>query len=267
MTRYLAPTACLAVLTLALVGCATSSTRVNSDPYGLNAPRIELIASQVKVPITLDGVLSPQEWGSAKAYPLAQPIQYIPDHTPPKMAVHYFKDKFETGTVRFLYDTENLYVGVQLEDSSLVQFAEENGGHLYQKGDLVEVFIKGEKTHEYWELYGSPNNLRTAFFFHSRGFPILDRTEESTVRIAAKVKGTLNDFQDKDEGWSIEFRIPRTELAKIGLNRPGNPITVLVARYNYTYGSIQGGPRYSTLPKLPITNYHALEYYGRLLLK
>ncbi|MBQ6471624.1 MAG: carbohydrate-binding family 9-like protein [Victivallales bacterium] len=266
MTRTITMAACIAALTLSLVGC-TTRPNAKAEPFELNSPRVELIASRVKVPVTLDGVLSPQEWSTAKAYPLTTPTLYIPEHTPPKMAAHYFKDKFEPGTVRFLYDAENLYVGVQLEDSSLVQFAEDNGGHLYQKGDLVEVFIKGENTHEYWELYGSPNNLRTAFFFHTRGFPILDKTDECTVRIAAKVNGTLNNFQDKDKGWSIEFRIPRTELAKIGLDRPGNPITVLVARYNYTYGSIQGGPRYSTLPKLPIANYHATEYYGKLLLQ
>ena len=55
MTRSLFMAASVAVLTLSLVGCATKS-KTDFEPFGLNSPRVELIATQAKVPITLDGV-------------------------------------------------------------------------------------------------------------------------------------------------------------------------------------------------------------------
>ena len=62
--------------------------------------------------------------------------------------------------------------------------------------------------------------------------------------------------------------IPKKELDKTGCEfKPGVPWTILISRYNYNYGSKEGGAQFSTCPELPVVNYHLLEYYAELVWK
>ena len=83
------------------------------------------------------------------------------------------------------------------------------------------------------------------------------------MMVATKVKGTFNNYSDKDKGWFIEVALPREQLAKTGRPFvPGEPWTILIARYNYNYGTVESNPHFSTYPELPVVNYHHLEYYA-----
>jgi hypothetical protein len=134
-------------------------------------------------------------------------------------------------------------------------------------GDLMELFLKPEDHTWYWELYATPRGKKTSFWFPGRGRLGLESCYkyECGLRVAAQVQGTLNNWQDKDIGWTVEVAMPIKDLTARGEKfGPGARWTILVARYNYS--------RYlpwvenSATSQLSKTNYHLLEEYRPLKL-
>ena len=77
----------------------------------------------------------------------------------------------------------------------------------------------------------------------------------------AKVYGTVNKSNDQDTHWVAEIAIPLKELAAKGVPfDENNPWSILIARYNY--GNNLRDIQYSTFPRLPVINYHLIEYYA-----
>ena len=119
--------------------------------------------------------------------------------------------------------------------------------HHYQWGDLMEVFLWPDDYKWYWELYSTPANKTTTFFFPAPGVFAMKScfTYKCKITIASKVSGTLNDYSDKDKGWTTEMAVPLSELTKRGEKfGPGSSWRILVARYNYgVHLDRRGSPR------------------------
>jgi len=116
-----------------------------------------LVAKYTEKPVVIDRNLDDIIWQKAVRYPLS--LSKDKKHTRPE----------EKGEVMLAWDEQHLYIGAYLIDSDIVQTGE-NQTHLYQTGDLIEIFLKPEKEEWYWELYGTPNNKQTVFWFPSRKF-------------------------------------------------------------------------------------------------
>jgi hypothetical protein len=43
----------------------------------------------------------------------------------------------------------------------------------------------------------------------------MDLSWDSGLKSAVKIRGTLNDPSDRDQGWSVEMRIPMARLAEV----------------------------------------------------
>ena len=251
---------------LFLTGCC--GKRFFDERFDVGTPREKLTVVKAPGKVVLDGILEENEWKGAVVYPINRISQYhAPQGNPPKVMANRNIDPYQQGTVRLMYDDEYFYVGADLEDHDIVQYGTENQTHFYGTGDTLEIFLKPENSHSYWECYGTPNAKKTSLFFESRGYPV---NKEKDVLMpglenAVKVHGTVNNYKDKDKGWTIEIKFPRKELAKAGCEfKPGEPWTILIARYNYTYGSKEGNIQFSTAPELPAVNYHHLEYYAEI---
>ena len=55
------------------------------------------------------------------------------------------------------------------------------------------------------------------------------------MKVAAKIEGTLNNWEDKDKYWTAEMAIPVKDLTARGDSfGPGSHWVVLLARYNYS---------------------------------
>jgi hypothetical protein len=174
----------------------------------------------------------------------------------------------ENGTAKMLWNHRYLYVGAKMEDSDVVAEGKADQTHLYQTGDLVEVFLKPANETFYWEIYGAPNNMKTCFFFPGRGRIFVPSCAEykSDIIVSASVDGTLNDWRDRDRGWSVEIAIPVETLTRLGTKFDNaSEWTILLARYNYS--------RYlpmkecSSAPRLSAPNNHIYEDYARLILE
>jgi len=177
----------------------------------------------------------------------------------------------EGGTVKFLHDKNRLIVLADMTDSDLVQENDKDNQHHYLSGDLLEVFVRPYGKKCYWELYGTPNNRRSVFFYPSFARRIntclQDKLMDGLI-IKTELKGTLNNYTDKDNGWRCLMIIPLKELEKeCGKIDFSQPLEVQVARYNYSVyladqEFCQIGKSNSDYP-----NYHNFSSWVKLYLK
>lgn len=213
-----------------------------------------LTAIHVDHPPRLDGTLDDPRWSAAKSHPLLLP-QSEPDPTPA-----------EAGRVLLIYDDHHLYVGLDFEDRDVVQEDDRDHQHHYNTGDVAEIFLKPTApgaTH-YWELYVAPNGCKSSLFFPGRGRLGLPgaMTPMPGLKVAARVDGTLNDWQHEDRGWTAQMAVPFAALSVHGDTPPGDEWSILVARYNY--GRHLTRPELTCCPRMPRAAWHDHEHWAPL---
>lgn len=249
----------LALLTavgLVLTGCAAPRTETPETPAAT--------VTRTGQKITLDGNLDEAAWKSTPGHELVRNDNYT--KYPPLTARKIARDAYETGVVKFLYDDQYLYVGCVLSDSDVVDHSPKDQEQLYRWSDLVEVFLNSVDGGWYWEIYGSPNNFKSSFFYPGGGmngmwYCFQPEHLMKDLAVAARVAGTVNDSGDTDKGWNLEMRIPLKEVAAKGIPfAPGQKWRIMVGRYNY--GARLNRFQNASYPALPGNNFHLREYYA-----
>lgn len=230
--------------------------------------KTDVVARYTPVPVKIDGKMDEPEWNNAKVYSLELP--YKAYSTMPESIQKTIGDTLREGCkVKLLWDDNFLYIGAVFEDSDVVNLGKNDQEMLYSTGDLLEVFLKPEQVSYYWEIYGSCNNLKTWLFYPSRGWvglPDANKYKPDAFMAAATVDGTLNKWQDRDTGWTLEIAIPVKALTVNGdkFDNSAN-WTILLARYNYSrYLPLK---ELSAFPKMSNVNWHIYEEYARLILE
>ncbi len=209
--------------------------------------------------LTIDGALTSPEWQKAQIWEFSRV-----GTRPSELGL----DLNEKGSVRMLHSEKFLYIGVTMEDSDVVQQGTKDQTHLYASGDTVEVFLKPADDTYYWELYGTPNELRTQFFYPSRSYVFLPKSADGhpEFEVKAKINGTFNDWQTIDRGWSIEFKIPKSIPEQYGAKfRAGHSWQFLIARQNYSRRL--PFKELSTVPAIAESDFHLIRQYGLLELR
>lgn len=123
------------------------------------------------------------------------------------------KAKYKT-TAKLVWDDENLYAAFSSEDPDVWGSFEKRDDPIYQQ-EVVEIFIDADgdgKTYNELEL--SPKGVIFDAYFPERR-KRMNLAWDSGIEAAAKVRGTLNDASDKDDGWDAEMRIPVANLASV----------------------------------------------------
>lgn len=210
-------------------------------------------------PVNIDGKLDDAVWSKA----VAQPMALAMDRAGGGAKVE------EGGEVRLAWDETYLYVAVHFTDSDVVAEGDADQLPHFQLGDLCELFLWPAKQTWYWELYATPRGKKTSYWFPGPGrFGLPGNFEAKTgLIVAAMVDGTVNQWQDRDTGWSAEMAVPIHDLT-VGNQPfgPGSDWRILIARYNYTRYRTQRGPELTMTPPLPATNFHLIREYARLRL-
>ncbi|MDD2710468.1 MAG: carbohydrate-binding family 9-like protein [Verrucomicrobiae bacterium] len=267
MKLHLAGSICglLAGSVILLLGGETVSPK--KADVGASTGR-KMTALYTHSPIIMDGILNDDAWKKAKACRLSLPVNNF--GTMPESYVKAIGNKLrEGGEARATWDDNFFYVGIRFEDSDVVATGKDDQDKHFALGDLVEVFLKPENETWYWELYATPHNKKTCYFFPSRGrgiFPECASTPCAEMKVAATVDGTLNNWLDRDRSWSAEMAVPIKLLTERGVKfGPGAAWRILVSRYNYS----RYLPRteLSATPRLSVANYHLLEEYAWLSLE
>lgn len=243
----------LGCIAIALLSAGCLSVK---PPTGSVVP--EFRAAHAAVPVRLDGRLDDAVWQQAEVYPLR-----LADNLPGTAG-----GPIERGSARFAWDDDFFYLAVTFDDSDVVADGTQNGQHHYQMGDVAELFLWPEALPWYTEMYVTPKGHYSTFLFPGAGrrLPGCTATNAFSLRVAATVEGTRNDFGDRDRQWSGEMAVPVKEFMARGASwGPGSVWRVLVGRYNYSIWLPK--EELSELPGLPTTNFHLRENYGRLILQ
>lgn len=232
----------------------------------VNAQKTQIEAAFAEKVDYRAGKLTADIWNKASAYPL-ELLKYNQRDWTEARRKHVGNTLREKGSVKLLWNREYLYVGVEMEDSDVVADGTADQTHLYTMGDTIEVFIKPQNETYYWEIYGTPNNLKTVFFYPGRGrfFVPSSADHPVDVDVAAAVDGTLNDWKNRDRGWSVIIAIPVKMLEKHG--KPFNTEeqwTLMVGRQNYS--ACLPLKEASSYPALSLRDFHLYEEYAELIL-
>ena len=114
-------------------------------------------------------------------------------------------------TVKICYDDDNLYLLFECEDPDVFTLYEARDSWLWES-DVVELFAAPkDDSPNYYEFEFSPNGAIFDGRFVNRGSGGFRRwaSWDCDLRMKAVVHGTINDWKDRDEGYTVEAAIPR----------------------------------------------------------
>ncbi|WP_338867322.1 sugar-binding protein [Myxococcus stipitatus] len=160
----------------------------------------EYIVRRASAAPTIDGVLDDAVWKSASPVVLRGSF----DGREVRLRTE----------ARLAYDDEFLYVAFDAEDPDVWGTMRKRDDPIYEQ-EVVEIFLDANADgRTYNELQVSPHNVNfdASFVGRRQG---MDVSWDSGMKSAVKVRGTLDDASDTDEGWSVEMRIPFARLSEV----------------------------------------------------
>jgi uncharacterized repeat protein (TIGR03806 family) len=206
-------------------------------------------------PITIDGKADEPAWKHAQvidhfAMPWAGP-NALP-HTATR--------------ARLLWDREYLYFFADMDDSDLYADVTEHDGMTWNN-DVFEMFLKpADDKPGYYEFQVSPANTTMDMFLPTRtsgGYERYKSADAFEFKTAVKLRGTLNRWQDKDTGWSVEGRLRWRDMVQTG-GRPNPDEAWKFALCRYDYSVDLDGPELSSCAPLTKPSFHRYEDYATL---
>ena len=165
---------------------------------------------------------------------------------------------------RLLWDREFLYFFARMDDADVAATVKEHDGPMWQN-DVFEIFLKPSPVHAgYYEFEVNPHAAIVDAFFptaESRRNRAQLRIGQFHLDAKVTITGTLNDPRDRDTGWTVEGRIPWSDLAPTGGRPvPGEVWHVNFARVNGTAKAQE----LSSAAALTQPSFHRTEEYAPL---
>ncbi len=116
----------------------------------------------------------------------------------------------EKTTFRICYDDTNLYALFECADPDVFALYDARDAYLWES-DVVELFLKPSDDNPiYYEFEVAPNNAVFDARMVNTGSGGFRRwaSWNCDVRTAAQIEGTLNNWKDRDTGYTVEIAIP-----------------------------------------------------------
>lgn len=203
--------------------------------------------------IKLDGKITEPAWKKAQVLK--------------NFSVYWQKRPAKTATAaRLLWDDDNLYFAAEMEDADVYALVTEANGQTWND-DVFELFFKpSNASHAYYEFQVNAANTPFEMFLPSRGsggFNRFQKLGRLGLESAVVVRGSLNKWQDRDEGWTVEGRIPWTVFKPTGGRpKPGAVWKFSLCRYDYSKD--HEAPDLSSTSPLSRPDFHYYEDFGDL---
>jgi len=211
-------------------------------------------------PITVDGHLAEPAW--QKAPVISDFVAWD--------AEGGLRPAFSQTRVRVLRDNSYLYIGADLDDKDIYALKTQHNSTTWED-DVFEVFLKPRRDlPHYYEFHVTPANVNLELFIPRRKSGSIERFFfRSGMRSAVTVRGTLNDWQDVDDGWTVEMAIPFAAFARTaGVPRPGEEWQVAFCRFDYSChlpAELPDGVECSSSAHLSVRSFHHYEDYDTLV--
>ena len=259
------PSACANLIHALALSAFTAVASGQSSPTGAAAPLATATPAvppaecrwAAQAPV-LDGKLDDPVWKTAQVVESFHSRWLDPEQKNPEL------QKPPTRTVaRLLWDRKYLYFAAEMEDADVFATETTPDGAIWTN-DVFEMFFKPSAQHPgYYEFEINAANAKLDMFLPSRGagsYVRFARERPFHIESAVQVRGTLNDWTDKDQGWTVEGRIPWSDfLATGGTPAPGEVWLHALCRYDYSVG-LENQSLSSNAP-LEQPNFHRYENY------
>ncbi len=214
------------------------------------------VVRKAKGKIKIDGVIGKEEWKGAtiikKFYRSGDLNKKVHSKT----------------TVYILYDNEYLYIAGKMDDKDIFADVKEKDGPVWYN-DVFEVFIKPKfSSPHYYEINTNPLGTLFDAFYPRRKAGFSRATKYSSgTKVAAKVYGTINKWEDVDSGWTVEEAIPFTAFSQTTHHpEPGDIWYFSICRYDYSV-YLERGVELTSSAKFHRINFHLYENYDKLIFK
>ncbi|MGE0607198.1 MAG: PQQ-dependent sugar dehydrogenase [Pirellulales bacterium] len=211
-------------------------------------------------PINIDGLADEPAWSKA---------QVIDKFLLPWLSGDKARGPRTSTKARLLWDEENLYFTADMDDADLYADVTEHDGQCWDN-DVFELFFKpADDKPGYYEFQVNAANTQLDMFIPRRGsggYLRYRKDGDFHMESRVKLRGTLNRWNDRDQGWSVEGKIPWRDFLQCG-GRPAIDEQWNFALCRYDYSVDFEGPDLSTTAATaqnPSADFHRYEDYGRL---
>lgn len=162
---------------------------------------------------------------------------------------------------KILWDRDYIYFWAKLQDKDLKATVMERDGKTWED-DVFEVFLKPSTEHNgYYEFHVTPRNVQMDLFIPERApnaFEKYRNAHEFEFSSAVKLNGTLDQRDDVDESWELEFRLSWQDFALTGGRpEPGETWTFSLCRYDFD--ARMSEPTLTSIAPLKKRSFHAYE--------
>jgi uncharacterized repeat protein (TIGR03806 family) len=206
-------------------------------------------------PIVIDGKTDDEAWKHAQVIDKFT-VAWLKEPRPAKT----------TTKARLLWDREYIYFLAEMEDGDLFADVKERDGKTWFN-DVFELFFKPAVDKPgYYEFQVNATGTEMDMFIPERSRDAYDKyikADEFDFDSQVVRRGTLNEREDKDQGWTVEGRIAWSGFLKTG-GRPAVDETWRLALCRYDYNKAFGEPDLSTCAPLTKPSFHQHEDYADL---
>jgi hypothetical protein len=252
--------AALVVPALMLSGCLS-----RCPPVKAPAPATTAVPSIMRAvydcpfsesPIVVDGDLNEPVWEKAETVSFFVPVS--------------LKVPISRTEAKVAYDRDFLYVAFKAYDEDVWGLLTERDSATYTE-DVLEVFFK---THPDKDPYFSfemnvRNAVMDAFVRKRNAAGSIMRWSQwdcAGLQMASKIKGTVNNWTDRDEYWILEVAIPFRSIPTLGGSAPVKGARWLfnLARFDYSI-YLPKGQELSASAPLSAVSFHLFEEWTELV--
>lgn len=170
---------------------------------------------------------------------------------------------------KMTWDQTHLYVAFRAIDEDIWSLLDTHDATTYRE-DALEIFLKPDpdaETYYNFEI-NAKGTVMDAYHVRS-GAPMAHRWRHwncDGLKVAVKIVGTLNHWEDRDEYWQLEVAIPFAALPSLNGVPPqvGDRWSFLLARCEYSV-YLEDGCELSACARLSEPSFHAAEEWMPLL--
>jgi uncharacterized repeat protein (TIGR03806 family) len=251
----------LTALLAAAVSCRTELPTPPSVPkpptahpiHAAAVPSPDYVCVGTDAPITIDGKADEPAWRNAPVIDHFT-MPWLKEDKRPKNATR----------ARLLWDKDYLYFFAEMDDPDLYSAITEHNAHIWEN-DCFELFFKPSADKPpYYEFEVTPANATLDMFIPSRdkgGYNEFKDKDTFHWTTAVTLRGKLNQHTDNG-GWSVEGRIPWSDLAQTG-GKPNAGDTWRFALCRVDYKDAKN-LELSTIAPLTKPSFHRHEDYAAL---
>ncbi|MFV0338574.1 MAG: hypothetical protein ACK5LK_10085 [Chthoniobacterales bacterium] len=169
--------------------------------------------------------------------------------------------QFRPATVSIAHDGENVLIFADLKDDDLCSKATANGQHIWDLGDVFEIFFRDLAGDRYYELHVAPNgfNLQLRWpsesFFRAKNYTIAD--------VSVSIPIFKYQVRSVAGGWQVYAELPAAILFESKTKLTESTWSLSFGRYDVSFDKNEQILSSTAPHELPLS-FHNQQYWPHI---